>query len=70
MLSLVTCHSNHHHHIEPRIYLILLEHLSGSTLLADSAYTDYFLEEILADNGVRLSGSKRKSPTTAYGVLT
>lgn len=33
----------------------------GSTLLADSAYTDYPLEEMLADNGVRLLAARKEN---------
>lgn len=33
----------------------------GSEILADSAYTDYLLEEMLADNGVRLLAARKSN---------
>jgi len=44
----------------------------GSELLADCAYTDYLLEEMLADNGVKLlaarknNSKKKHNPCTEY----
>lgn len=48
----------------------------GSDMLADSAYTDYMMEQMLADNGIRLLAARKKNskhphePCTEYLIAT
>ncbi|MDR3140782.1 MAG: hypothetical protein LBU37_03525 [Tannerellaceae bacterium] len=42
----------------------------GSEVLADSTYTDYLLEEMLLENGIRLLASRKSNSRNSHNLYT